>query len=307
MPELRWALIGLGAVVIAGLALWEWRRARRRLAQDAPTVVPVAGPQHPSADEPVRRIEPRIDGMVAGHGHGADRLALREVPVIHPTEPLAVPVAREAAVDMPAAASRPAMAAASPAMVDAPAFASPPTSAPLAAVPSAGPGPQDAPAPQSSQSPVQPPQASATSLRWPPERADRVLTLRLASADGALLQGREVRLALEQAGLVPGPQTIFHRADAHGAVLVSAASMLRPGDLDPQLMDEQQFRGLSLFSVLPGPLQPVRMLEELVGTARAVAWRLGVQVQDDRGAELDGDRLVKLRQSLPDAAGEGSS
>lgn len=283
MPELRWALIGLGAMFIAGLALWEWRRARRRMAQEASPVVPVPGPQHPAAEESSRRIEPRIDSLVPGHG--AERVPLRDVPVIHPTEPVNVPVAREAAVDMPAAAVKPA-----PAKVDeepGPAPAAPPEPPP--------------PAPQP------PPRTQAVPLRWPPERADRVLTLRIASADGALLHGREVRLALEQAGLVPGPQTIFHRADAQGAVLVSAASMLRPGDLDPQLMDEQQFRGLSLFSVLPGPLPPVRMLEELVGSARAVAWRLGAQVQDDRGAELDGDRLVKLRQSLPDAAGEGSS
>ena len=104
-----------------------------------------------------------------------------------------------------------------------------------------------------------------------------------------------------------GPQCIYHRVDAHGSVLASAANMLRPGDLDPELMDEQQFRGLSLFCVLPGPLPPVRMLEELVALARGVAWRLGAMVQDDHGEELDGERLVKLRQSLPDAAEHGTA
>src|SRR5690606_40696928 len=79
-----------------------------------------------------------------------------------------------------------------------------------------------------------------------------------------ILQGRALRLALEQAGMVPGPQTIYHRIDAQGCVLASAANMLRPGDLDPAQMDEQQFRGLSLFSVLPGALPPVRLPEELV-------------------------------------------
>jgi cell division protein ZipA len=121
-----------------------------------------------------------------------------------------------------------------------------------------------------------------------------------------LLAGREVRLALEQAGMVPGPQTIYHRTDAKGGVLASAANMLRPGDLDPQLLDDQQLRGLSLFSVLPGPMPPVRMLEELVAVARAVAWRLGAVVQDEHGAELDGERLVQIRQSLPDAAESGA-
>jgi cell division protein ZipA len=136
-------------------------------------------------------------------------------------------------------------------------------------------------------------------VRWPPARSEQVLTLRLVRQDGAALPGHALRVALEAAGLASGPQTIYHRADAEGAVIVSAANLVRPGTLDPQHMDAEEFRGLSLFSVLPGPLPPVRMLEELVATARAVAHRLGAVVQDERGADLDGQRLLQLRQSLP--------
>jgi cell division protein ZipA len=277
MPELRWALFGLGALFIAGLALWEWRRSRRRLAQAAnepvmPTVV-----AQPGADEWPRRIEPRLDSLFQAHGADAAPAhpQLGDVPVIHPHEPIEVPVSREAAVDLPAAALAP---GAPPA---------PPPAASASAAPQAR-------------------RAKPPVIQWPPQRADRVISLRLVMAQGSLLPGREVRLALEQSGLVPGPQTIYHRIDAQGGVLASAASMLRPGDLDPRLLDEQQLRGLSLFSVLPGPLPPVRMLEELVAMARAVAWRLGAVVQDEHGAELDGERLVRLRQSLPEAAESGA-
>jgi FtsZ-interacting cell division protein ZipA len=258
MPELRWALIGLGVVFIAGLALWEWRRSRRRFAQSAPEL-DVPGTGAPGGDDWSRRLEPRIDSMMGTQGMSstAERIAVHDVPVIHPSEPISVPVARESAIDRPGAAAKPL--------------------------------PRVRPA-----------------IRWPPERADRVLTLRLVSTQGALLPGREVRLALEQAGLVPGPQSIYHLADAQGAVLVSAANMLRPGDLDPALIDEQQLRGLSLFTVLPGPMVPVRMLEELVAVGRAISWRLGATVQDEHGTELDGEALVKLRQSLPDVAENGA-
>lgn len=260
MPELRWALIGLGALFVAGLALWEWRRGRRRLAQSVPDMSVQAVSSAPAAgDEWTRRVEPRIEGMFAdGGGPDADPMPIHDVPVIHPADAVSVPVpvARESAVDMPAAAR-----------------------------------------------PVERPVSPA--IRWPPAHADRVLAVRVVSAQGALLPGRDVRLALEHAGLVPGPQTIYHRVDDDGAVLVSAANLLRPGDLDPQAMDEQQLRGLSMFSVLPGAMTSLRMLEELVSTARAVSWRLGAVVQDDQGAELDSERLVKLRQSLPDAAGPG--
>lgn len=262
MPELRWALVVLGVLFIAGLALWEWRRSRRSHArQQSAGVTPVVVP-HAGGDAWQRRIEPHIDSLLPSAGvpddaAGEPPAAVDDVPVIHPAGPLEVPVARESAVDLPAAAK-----------------------------PSG--------------------RAAAAQIKWPPERADRVLTLRLVNAQGALLPGREARLALEQDGLAFGPQRIYHLADAGGAVLVSAANLMRPDDLDPAHMDEQQLRGLSLFSVLPGPLAPVRMLEELVAVARAVAWRLGAVVQDDQGAELDGERLVKLRQSLPQATDDGA-
>lgn len=299
MPELRWALGGLGAAFIVGLVIWEWRRSRRRQAEVAPDGASVAG-------EWSRRIEPRLDSL-GEQDPDAHEPVMRDVPVIHPSErpaQVAVPVAREVAVDRPAAATPSAV----------------PPEAPGAGTAAPDPKPQQEAGPEQEQAleaepalePPPPPASTRAStasarpgrvardIRWPPERADRVLTLRLVSTRGALLSGREVRLALEQAGLVPGPQTIYHLADADGAVLVSAANMLRPGDLDPLKIDEEQLRGLSLFSVLPGALPAVRMLEELVAVSRAVSWRLGATVQDEHGAELDGEVLVRLRQSLPD-------
>jgi cell division protein ZipA len=148
------------------------------------------------------------------------------------------------------------------------------------------------------------PAATATTatrpvIRWPPPAAERVLTLRVVKPGGDHLAGRALRIALESAGLECGPQSIYHRADPEGAVIVSAANLVQPGTLDPEHMDGMEFRGLSLFSVLPGPLPPVRMLEELVATARSVAHRLGAIVQDEGGEDLDGPRLMALRRSLP--------
>ena len=327
MPELRWALVGLGVLFIAGLALWEWRRSRRRSAPGMGEAGAAGTTPQPGGEHWGRRIEPRIDSVPAQGSRGHAQGLTDEVPVIHPADALelSLPVAHESAVDVPGASGFPAPAAAE----SAGAFPAP---APAMSSPAATPGsaaefdeaaepehraetdPATEAVPSArSDAPVHQAQPAATSrrasqpdIRWPPERADRVLTLRLANAQGALLQGRAVRLALEQAGLVHGPQCIYHRVDAEGCVLASAANMLRPGDLDPKLMDEQQFRGLSLFSVLPGVLPPVRMLEELVALARAIAWRVGAVVQDDHGEELDGERLVKLRQSLPDAAEHGT-
>lgn len=322
MPELRWALVVLGVLFVAGLAIWEWRRSRRRRAASAEGASAGVPPQGGGETWP-RRVEPRIDSLAAGRAHsGPGDALLGEVPVVQPMASVEVslPVAPGAAVDVPGAASQARDRAARSALSgtdDVPQVAGWQSSR-VAAEPApqdpagtltAASSTVDAVEDTDAASPDSPVQGGTAppAIRWPPERADRVLTLRIANAHGALLQGRAVRLALEQAGLVPGPQTIYHRIDAQGHVLASAANMLRPGDLDPAGMDEQQFRGLSMFTVLPGPLPPVRMLEELVSVARALAWRLGAVVQDDQGMQLEGERLVALRQSLPDPAEHGNA
>jgi len=267
MSELRWALIGLSLLFLAGLVVWEWRRARRapgRARLQEATVADIT-----LHTERPHRIEPGL-GDVAGV-FAPRRDETLEVPSIPMSEPQDVPVVAGAAVDVPAAARGASGEVIVPAAQHAP-LHSGATSTRL-------------------RQPV--------AIRWPPEHSEQVLTLRLVKQDGGLLPGRGLRIALETAGLVSGPQSIFHRADEQGAVILSAANLVRPGTLDPQHMDAEEFRGLSLFSVLPGPLPPVRMLEELVATARSVAHRVGAVVQDEQGADLDGQRLLQLRQSLP--------
>jgi FtsZ-interacting cell division protein ZipA len=315
MPELRWALIGLGVLFLAGLALWEWRRGRRF---PKPVVRSESVADITLTTERPRRIEPGLDEVMGAlSSRSEERL---EVPSIRMEM---VPVSSESAVDVPGMVSAARGGTTSSkrivALDDDP-YEAPPPEAASFAVPSLDaeplegdaaalqprapepprPEPSTPAAPRLSASQTNP---ALTAVRWPPARSERVLTLRIVRTDGEPLPGRALRGALEAAGLAPGPQTIYHRADTAGEVIVSAANLVRPGKLDPGHMDAEEFRGVSLFSVLPGPLPAVRMLEELVATSRAVAHRLGAVVQDENGDDLDGLRLTELRRSLPDARG----
>ena len=315
MPELRWALIGLGVLFLAGLALWEWRRGRR---YPKPVVRSESVADITLTTERPRRIEPGLDevmGMLSSRSE--EKL---EVPSIRMEM---LPVSSESAVDVPAVVSAARGGTTSSKRIVA-LDDDPPESIEPPAPGSSGPEPSESesfgaappdttpPVPESTRPASPKLSASQTNpalatVRWPPSRSERVLTLRIVRTDGEPLPGRAVRGALESAGLAPGPQTIYHRADVAGEVIVSAANLVRPGKLDPAHMDAEEFRGLSLFSVLPGPLPAVRMLEELVATARAIAHRLGAVVQDENGDDLDGLRLTELRRSLPDAHGEGGA
>jgi cell division protein ZipA len=265
MNELRVALIVLGAVFLAVLLLWERRRSARRSRPAPPPEIsqPISAPAV-SPSGRNRRLEPSIGDFSPGEAELPESL---EVPTIHPVDPVRVEVMREVAVDVPGAA-----AAAAAARIE-------PAPAQVDATPA---------------TPV---------IRWPPPQTERVLTVRVVHADGQALPGRALRLALESAGMVHGPQRIYHRVDADGAVRASAANLVRPGSFDPAQMDAQEFRGLSLFCILPGPVAAQRMLDDLLELAHAVAGRVDAVVQDEQGLALAGERLAQLRQSLKPAAG----
>ena len=258
MNELRWALLILGAVFLAGLALWEWRRPRQDArGTAAPDNQPSAPPASttstsmPSAGAPHDRLRRSSRAWANSRmTSGSPPEMPMELPTIHAEPTMKVQVLMESAVDTPSAAR----------------FGS------------------DAPA--------------AVAIRWPPTSAKRVVTLRVAGRAGAMLPGRALRTALEATGMQHGPQEIFHLVSDDGEVLASAANLVRPGSFDPLAMDAQEFRGISLFCVLPGPLAGSAMVEGLVSLARDLADRLGAVVQDDLGLPLSAERLTQLRRSV---------
>jgi FtsZ-interacting cell division protein ZipA len=284
MFELRAALIGLGVLFLAGLALWEWRKrtlAVRRFS--APDMAPSDTASMPEPVAHTRRVEPGIEEFRDVDARDPDESI--EVPTILPVESMRIEVAAETAVDMPTAA-RPTRSATPGVQTEAaeePRFAADP-------YPVAG---------------LQP-AAASVAVRWPPENTERVLSLRVVGARGEALPGRQLRLALEAAGMQHGPRMIFHRVAADGMVLASAANLVRPGVLDPAQMDAQEFRGLNVFSVLPNAFSAEQTLEDLVVLARGIAGRLSAAVQDDQGMVLDAERLTQLRRSVqPQAHADG--
>ncbi len=268
MTELRVALIVLGAVFLAVLLLWERRRSSHKIRPMPPPEHPPSSlASAPGSSLPARsRREPSIGDFSPGEAQLPESL---EVPTIHPVEPVRIEVMREVAVDVPGAGM--------PVKLEAPAGT-------VASVETA---PEERIA-----------TPAAPVIRWPPPRTERVLTVRVVRADGQALAGRALRQALEYSGMVHGPQRIYHLVDVDGAVRASAANLVRPGSLDPAQMDAQEFRGLSLFSILPGPVESTRMLDELLQLSRTVAGRVGAVVQDEQGALLAGERLAQLRRTL---------
>jgi hypothetical protein len=274
MGELRWILLGLGALFLAGLALWEMRRPRHS-ARRGDALDPADGTA--LRDAPVMRA-----GDEGAFDLPEIRAAdLRRDPPIVVLDDMrasdadeSVHVAPEVAVDRPGAVAAGAVAS------------------------TAGAGMGTPPEADRLADPPAEPQADPVAIQWPPAVQTRILWLRVMPLAQGRFAGRQLRQAVTSCGLVLGPQDIFHWADDAGRVIASVANLVRPGNFDPATLDAQQYPGLHLFSVLPGPLAPLHTLEELLGLARELAGRLQGVVQDERGQPLDAARLEALRDSL---------
>ena len=144
---------------------------------------------------------------------------------------------------------------------------------------------------------------SAPRADWPAEQERRIVGLRIVARNGERFTGSSVRQALQGEGFMHGDMQIFHRSTGDGRVLLSAASLTRPGSFDLATMDSLLYRGLNLFAVLPGPLTGRETVDKLLLTGHTIAQRLRGELQDSRGELLNEARLAEMRREA--AASDG--
>jgi len=143
----------------------------------------------------------------------------------------------------------------------------------------------------------EPPPADAMERRTAEASKQRIVALRLV-APGERWNGAELRVALESEGLSFGPYSIFHREREDGKSLLYVASMMEPGSFDIERMDEQEFPGISLFGVVPGPLDAPSTFDLVLSVGRNLAYRMKGQLQDEQGSTLTAQRILNLREEL---------
>lgn len=135
------------------------------------------------------------------------------------------------------------------------------------------------------------PQATSDSAR------QRIVALRLI-CDRGRWPGREVVDALRDEGLTFGKYSIFHRERDDGKTMFFVASMVEPGSFDLERVDEQSFPGISIFAVIPGPVDAPTTFDLMLACARRLADRLGGHLQDEQGSSLTAQRILNLREEL---------
>jgi cell division protein ZipA len=128
----------------------------------------------------------------------------------------------------------------------------------------------------------------------------KIVTLRLVGHHKQPFQGDELILSMRGIGLRHGKFGIFHRYDGNdeNRTIFSAASLVEPGSFDLANIKDQQIPGISLFLVLPGPVDGVEAFDLMMAAARALAQSLDGELLDETGSTLSVQRERYLREEI---------
>jgi cell division protein ZipA len=270
--ELRWILLGLGLPLLAGIWWWTARRAGQtpgnaELRESTP---PPLDPRYadPDEDDMRQEAEPQDWGVppfepLNIHTAEFDHVPVLDGPMMVDTDSTPAPAPVPAA---PAAARTRTL---------------PSTTVPLSEY-----GDRAAA--------VTPPPSAPE----PASESQRIVTIRVCTVGETRWTGTQLMTALELHGLAFGRYQVFHRKHVDGRSLFCVASLIEPGTFDLTEMPDQEYRGVTLFAVLPGPLQPLETMDELLGTARGLAEELSGMVQDSKGMPLSPQRAAALREDI---------
>jgi cell division protein ZipA len=152
-------------------------------------------------------------------------------------------------------------------------------------------------APQRADSP--PPAAAPPAQRSAnTSELQKIVSVRVCAVGDARWPGARLMAALDAQGLAYGRYQVYHRNHADGRSLFCVASLVEPGTFDAAHMAEQEFRGVSLFAVLPGPEQPLQTVDELIAAAKGLAEALTGSVQDAKGVPMSPQRAAALRDEV---------
>jgi cell division protein ZipA len=287
--ELRWILLALSLVLLAGI--WWWGRRRSSQAPgDAQLreITPSSEPPRPAAAP--RDTIPETESRTQSERQPEWGVPPLEPLSIHTGDYEHVPVLDGPMMVSADPALKPASVAAA-SMSAEPAAAAPMSAAPAAAaavvpgrVPTLLPEPTDR-----GSAPAQTPNAS---------EQQKIVTLRVCAPGEARWSGATLLSALELHGLAYGRYQVFHRRHVDGRSLFCVASLIEPGTFDVARMSGEEFRGITLFAVLPGPVEPLLTVDELLGAARGLAQELSGMVQDNKGMPLSPQRAAALRDDV---------
>jgi cell division protein ZipA len=128
----------------------------------------------------------------------------------------------------------------------------------------------------------------------------KIVTLRIVAHEQKFFPGDDLILNLRGIGLRHGKFGIFHRYDGNdeSRTVFSAASLVEPGSFDLENIKDQEIPGISLFLVIPGPIDGIEGFDQMMTAARTLAQSLNGELLDESGSTLSIQRERYMREEV---------
>jgi len=128
----------------------------------------------------------------------------------------------------------------------------------------------------------------------------KIVTLRVVARHKGAFRGDELILSLRGVGMRSGKFGIYHRYDGNdeNRTIFSAASLVEPGSFDLANIKEQAIPGISIFLVLPGPIDGTEAFDLMMQAARAIAKTMDGELLDESGCTLSIHRERYMREEI---------
>lgn len=148
----------------------------------------------------------------------------------------------------------------------------------------------------------QPGKAGQTPVSNPARLEEKIIVLNILPREPEKrFHGNDLLDVFDRAGLEYGRFDVFHRmkdtANGPQSVFV-VASATEPGSFDVTEMADQNFKGISMFMVLPGPVRGVDGFADMLATARRIAQQLDADVKDRNRSTLTKQTAHHIREDI---------
>lgn len=133
------------------------------------------------------------------------------------------------------------------------------------------------------------------------DAGEKIVVLHVTAGRGYLFTGPALIDALERIGLRHGMHDIYHwmvAPSSGGTPMFSVANMLEPGHFDLEKADTMETPGVAMFMQLPAPFDGLTAFEHMLETARRLADELDGQLLDAQRCDLTAQAIEHIREDL---------
>ncbi len=131
--------------------------------------------------------------------------------------------------------------------------------------------------------------------------ADKIIAINVVAGEGCEFAGRELWEFLLAAGLRHDKMKILSKFEANrtdGQPVFRVANIVNPGTFDAESIDDFSTPGISMFMLLPAPINNLLAFEQMLAVARRLAEALDGRLLDSNRQEMTAQGVEQARRRI---------